>query len=177
MQGYAWGCMSTPCRHARVEVSATIRAPREPAEHAGEYSGVMRSGRSVLAWNAAAASRASVASRNGHPKDLTGTTAAGVHLAAMASVWQALALGFCGLRAVRGELRIDPLLPQAWRSLTVPVQIAGCPVRITVEPGMVTVESTRRVTVRVGAAGTPHRVPPGGLRLRRSGRGGFEALL
>jgi hypothetical protein len=43
MQGYAWGCMSTPCRHARVEVSATIRAPREPAEHAGEYSGVMRS--------------------------------------------------------------------------------------------------------------------------------------
>ena len=108
--------------------------------------------------------------------DLTGTTAAGVHLAAMASVWQALALGFCGLRAVRGELRIDPVLPQAWRSLTVPVQIAGCPVRITVEPGTVTVESTRRVTVRVGPAGTPHRVPPSGLRLRRSGRGDFEAL-
>jgi hypothetical protein len=34
--------MSARCRHADVEVSVTIRAPRDPAEDAREYSGVMR---------------------------------------------------------------------------------------------------------------------------------------
>ena len=44
--------------------------------------------------------------------DLTGTTAAGVHLAAMASTWQAIAGGICGMRAQNGELRIDPDAPR-----------------------------------------------------------------
>jgi trehalose/maltose hydrolase-like predicted phosphorylase len=99
--------------------------------------------------------------------DLTGTTAAGVHLAAMASTWQALVGGVCGMRAQSGELRIDPVLPATWRALEVPVEIAGCSVRVCLEPGRLRVESTRRVTVRVGAGLSPHRVPPGGLCLRR----------
>ena len=99
--------------------------------------------------------------------DLTGTTAAGVHLAAMASTWQAIVGGVCGMRAQSGELRIDPVLPATWRALEVPVEIAGCSVRVCLEPGRLRVESTRRVTVRVGAGLSPHRVPPGGLCLRR----------
>lgn len=103
--------------------------------------------------------------------DLTDTTAAGVHLAAMASTWQAIVGGICGMRAWDGELQIDPALPAPWRSLAVPVEVAGCSVRVCLEPGHLRVESTRRVTVRVGAALKPHRVPPGGLHLRRSSRG------
>ena len=106
--------------------------------------------------------------------DLTGTTAAGVHLAAMASTWQAIAGGICGMRAQNGELRIDPVLPAAWKALDVPVEVAGCSVRECLEPGRARVESTRRVTVRVGQELKRHRVPPGGLCLARSGRGEWE---
>ena len=44
--------------------------------------------------------------------DLTATTAAGVHLATMGSLWQALALGYAGLRPGNdGVLTMDPRLP------------------------------------------------------------------
>ena len=107
--------------------------------------------------------------------DLTSTTSAGVHLAAMGSVWQALAGGLCGLRAERGELLVDPILPASWRSLELPVQIAGRGVRIVVDHAGVAIEATGRVTVRVGPERVRHRVPPGGLRLRRSRAGALEA--
>ena len=63
--------------------------------------------------------------------DLTGTTAAGLHLAAMGSVWQALAFGFAGLRPTRGRLRIDPRMPPAWGTLEVRVRFRGSRVVVT----------------------------------------------
>lgn len=71
--------------------------------------------------------------------DLTGTTAGGLHLAAMGGLWQALAWGFLGLRAQRGVLWIDPSLPAAWGALALRFRIFGNPVTVRAEPGGVTV--------------------------------------
>ncbi|MDH4365281.1 MAG: glycoside hydrolase family 65 protein [Acidimicrobiia bacterium] len=57
--------------------------------------------------------------------DLTGTTAGGLHLATMGSLWQALAFGFAGLRPRRGRLGIDPRLPPSWGSLEIRVRFRG----------------------------------------------------
>lgn len=57
--------------------------------------------------------------------DLTGTTAGGLHLATMGSLWQALAFGFAGLRPARGRLGIDPRLPPSWGSLEIRVRFHG----------------------------------------------------
>ena len=106
--------------------------------------------------------------------DLTETTASGVHLAAMASTWQAIVGGICGISARDGELRIDPASPPPFTSLAVPVQVANARVRVMLDQGTVAIESTRRVTVKVGSQLRPYRVPPGGLSLRWSSRGALE---
>ena len=46
--------------------------------------------------------------------DIGHMTAGGLHLAAMGSVWRALAFGFAGLRPVGDALAIDPVLAPGW---------------------------------------------------------------
>jgi trehalose/maltose hydrolase-like predicted phosphorylase len=84
-------------------------------------------------------------------EDLTGTTAAGVHLAAMGSLWQALVFGFLGARP-GPRLRLDPVLPREWRALTVRLRVRGTRVRVRVEPGRAVVFAERPLQVAIGAA-------------------------
>ncbi len=49
--------------------------------------------------------------------DVSGSTAGGVHIAAMGSVWQALALGFAGARPREDMLELDPRLAPEWELL------------------------------------------------------------
>src|SRR5271157_5529025 len=65
--------------------------------------------------------------------DLTGTTAGGLHLAAMGGVWQALAFGFLGLIAEKGALAIRPSLPEAWGALGLKLRFGGQPVGVRAE--------------------------------------------
>lgn len=82
--------------------------------------------------------------------DVTRTAAGGVHLAAMGSVWQALAFGFAGVRPQRHALAIDPRLPPAWKSLALSLRFRGVPLRVMIEAGGVHVEAARPVRVSVG---------------------------
>ena len=66
--------------------------------------------------------------------DLTQTGVGGVHLGAMGSVWQALALGFAGLRPSGDALRVDPVLPETWSALGIAVRFRDVPLRLRVEP-------------------------------------------
>ena len=91
--------------------------------------------------------------------DVTGATAAGLHLATLGSVWQAVVVGFAGVRGSGGRLRVDPCLPTAWTRLVVRLVWRGVPVRLTIEPGMVAVDAHGDVQLEV------HGVP-----IRRSGR-------
>lgn len=105
--------------------------------------------------------------------DRTGTTGAGLRLAAMGSVWQALAFGFLGLKAEEGGvLRVDPHVPEAWGSLGMNLRHRGVPVRVHARPEALTVEAGSPVRLRVGGEEAAV-VETAGLELRREG-GGWE---
>ncbi len=65
--------------------------------------------------------------------DLTGTTASGLHLAAMGGVWQALAFGFGGIRPRKKSLVIDPRLPRAWQALELRLRFHGRPLVLRID--------------------------------------------
>lgn len=57
--------------------------------------------------------------------DLTDTTAGGLHLAAMGSVWQAVVFGFLGVRPGAAALELDPHIPADWSALEMRLQHHG----------------------------------------------------
>jgi trehalose/maltose hydrolase-like predicted phosphorylase len=69
--------------------------------------------------------------------DIGQATAGGLHLAAMGSVWRALAFGFAGIRPAGDALAIDPLLPPGWETLELRVRFHGSRVRIRIREGSV----------------------------------------
>jgi trehalose/maltose hydrolase-like predicted phosphorylase len=73
--------------------------------------------------------------------DTMGNAAHGVHIAALAGLWQTTVLGFAGLAWEDRGLRLEPHLPQHWQTLRfsvqwrgrlVRVEIAGKPVRLRI---------------------------------------------
>jgi trehalose/maltose hydrolase-like predicted phosphorylase len=105
--------------------------------------------------------------------DLSESTAGGVHLAAMGSVWQALAFGFAGIRPLGDALAIDPRLPDAWRALELRLRFRESRVSVRIEPErtLVRADPPLRVAFR---AGEPVVAGPEGTRLaiRSHGKGG-----
>ena len=73
--------------------------------------------------------------------DLTGTTAGGLHLATMGSLWQALAVGFAGVRPRDGVLVVDPRLPPQWRGLHLRLTFRGCPFGLHIDHRGVDIET------------------------------------
>jgi trehalose/maltose hydrolase-like predicted phosphorylase len=73
--------------------------------------------------------------------DLTGITSAGLHLATLGGVWQALLLGFAGARVDAGALSLDPHLPTRWGSLRLRYRCLGRHVdlRMTHDSTLITV--------------------------------------
>jgi trehalose/maltose hydrolase-like predicted phosphorylase len=98
--------------------------------------------------------------------DLTGTTAAGVHVATMGGLWQALAFGFAGVRPGRGRLTVDPHLPPSWPAMEVRVRYRGTPVRVRVEHERFVV--TCDAPVDLHAAGSDVTVGSGETTFRRA---------
>ena len=66
--------------------------------------------------------------------DLGGVTAAGLHVAAMGSVWRALAYGFGGLRPIGDALAIGPVMTPGCDALELRVRFRGSRVRVRVHP-------------------------------------------
>ena len=99
--------------------------------------------------------------------DLTGSSAAGLHVATMGGLWQALAFGFAGIRPRHGMLDIDPAIPTAWSSLEMRVQFRGSRVRVRAEHSRLCIRTDRRTPVVVG--GAPFTAGPGKLEFRRRG--------
>jgi trehalose/maltose hydrolase-like predicted phosphorylase len=81
--------------------------------------------------------------------DLTGTSAGGLHLATMGSVWHALVFGFAGVRPRNGTLTVDPRLPRRWQALDLRLRFRGNRVRIRIEHDRVDVQGERPVPVEV----------------------------
>jgi trehalose/maltose hydrolase-like predicted phosphorylase len=109
--------------------------------------------------------------------DLQGTTAAGLHIATMGSLWQALAFGFAGVRPDGDALHVDPRLPPQWRSLELSLSFRGVPLTVRVEPQAVVV--TADAAVRVRLEGREPLVVAGGRprRIARPDASGVEAAM
>lgn len=102
--------------------------------------------------------------------DLTGTSAGGLHLAAMGSLWQAIAFGFIGLRPAPDVLDVDPRVPAQWRSVELTVSFRGSRVRLHAEPDRLHVTAEPPIRVRVAGA-QPLPVGPEGREMPLTGRG------
>jgi trehalose/maltose hydrolase-like predicted phosphorylase len=64
--------------------------------------------------------------------DTVGMTAAGLHMANLASVWQAMLGGFAGVAVQAGVVTVDPRLPAAWGSLEIRFRCLGRRVRLRI---------------------------------------------
>jgi trehalose/maltose hydrolase-like predicted phosphorylase len=84
--------------------------------------------------------------------DETATTAGGLHLATMGGVWQALVMGFAGVRPDRDALAVDPRLPEAWNGLDLRLRFRGVPLRLRAEHELVAVDAGAPVRIRAGEA-------------------------
>ncbi len=100
--------------------------------------------------------------------DVGRTGAGGVHLAAMGSLWQALAYGFAGLRPLGDALVIDPCLPASWPAFEIRIAVPGCPAASAAR-------TTRGRGPGLGAGARDRRRSPGRVRGRRNARSAFPA--
>src|SRR5262249_16234698 len=87
--------------------------------------------------------------------DCMGNGASGIHMAALGGNWQAIVMGFCGVRASEYALAITPVLPAGWQSVRFSIVYEGAPVSLRVTPGEITMdltqaESGRNLPVEVG---------------------------
>jgi trehalose/maltose hydrolase-like predicted phosphorylase len=64
--------------------------------------------------------------------DLTGTTGAGLHMANLGGVWQAVLAGIAGVNVRAGVLTVDPRLPAAWQRLRLRFRCLGRRVRLDI---------------------------------------------
>jgi trehalose/maltose hydrolase-like predicted phosphorylase len=103
--------------------------------------------------------------------DLTGSTASGVHLATAGGLWQALVLGFAGLRPSHDRLVVDPHVPRAWGQLGVRLRFRGSRLLVRCAADWAELRSDAPIIVEVG--GLPVPTGPGALRLQRA-PGGWE---
>ncbi|MEY2957921.1 MAG: hypothetical protein RLZZ01_489 [Actinomycetota bacterium] len=85
--------------------------------------------------------------------DLTGSTHEGLHLATMGGLWQAIVIGFAGIRLDDDLLIVEPDLPSRWRRLAVSFTVRGAQVRVVVDHRTSVVEHDGRIStppVRIG---------------------------
>lgn len=99
--------------------------------------------------------------------DLTGSSALGMHIATMGGLWQAMVVGFAGIRPVDECLGIDPRLPPGWGSLAVRVRFRGSRVLVAIAPDHLTIHADPLARVRVGSG--DYSVGQSGLRWRPRG--------
>jgi trehalose/maltose hydrolase-like predicted phosphorylase len=90
-----------------------------------------------------------------------GSSAGGVHIAALGGVWQAAVLGFAGLSWQTGTLRLSPRLPEAWTRLAFALHWRGSVLRVRLDPANVALEIERGPGIDVDVCGVTVHVPVG----------------
>ncbi|HET9723806.1 MAG TPA: glycosyl hydrolase family 65 protein [Actinomycetota bacterium] len=101
-------------------------------------------------------------------EDLTGTSAGGLHLAAMGSVWQALAFGFVGARPKGEVLELDPRVPESWGALEMRLRFRDARIWVRVEPMALEIRADRQTRIRLRGATVVTLAPGVSRRWARS---------
>ncbi len=93
--------------------------------------------------------------------DISGTTAGGLHLAAMGSLWQALVFGFAGLELSDDGISLDPHLPSQWNAVEIPIHLRGVAMRLRIEHGKMRLTAERDTAVVLPGGATAVATPHG----------------
>jgi trehalose/maltose hydrolase-like predicted phosphorylase len=97
--------------------------------------------------------------------DETGMTSAGLHMATLGGVWQAVLHGFLGASAQGGALQLDPRLPSSWPTVEAGFLFRGRRLRVRVRPDAIDVATDTPLDVRL--PGRPPCTVAGQTRLLR----------
>jgi trehalose/maltose hydrolase-like predicted phosphorylase len=95
------------------------------------------------------------------------SAAHGMHSATMGGLWQALVVGFGGIRPSGDALLVDPRMPGAWGEVRIPVRFRGSRVRVRVAEDRLDVRARPAALIAVGS-GAPAMIGPAGRRFRRA---------
>jgi trehalose/maltose hydrolase-like predicted phosphorylase len=98
-------------------------------------------------------------------RDSVGTTTDGLHLAALAGLWQAVVLGFGGVRVTNPDddaLVLDPHIPSQWEELRITLQWHGARVSLRCRSDAVHVVCSANLRVRLGSDAPVLITAPGG---------------
>jgi len=85
-------------------------------------------------------------------EDLTGMTGAGLHMANLGGVWQAVVVGLAGVRVRAGVLTVDPRLPGAWDGLQLRFGCLGRKVRLDITHDRAEIWADAPLAVALGGA-------------------------
>jgi trehalose/maltose hydrolase-like predicted phosphorylase len=111
--------------------------------------------------------------------DLQLNTVSGLHLANLGGTWQAVILGFAGLRMLEGIPHLDPHLPPPWKALRFRLRYRGALLRVDItRRGLsVTLEEAGTEPVALCLGCEPVTLTePGETRETKRGRAGGNAV-
>ncbi len=94
-------------------------------------------------------------------KNIHHNTQHGIHAASLGGTWQAVILGFGGVRASKGMLAFAPRLPAGWRRLSFCLLWRGNPVWVSIDAEQIKLRwETRRSAepLRIAIDGAQHRL-------------------
>ncbi len=94
------------------------------------------------------------------------SAALGMHAATMGGLWQALVMGFGGIRPSGDALAVDPRVPGEWGAVRIPVRFRGSRVRITVDEDRLEIRAHPAARIAIGES-APGTIGPHGRRFRR----------
>jgi beta-phosphoglucomutase family hydrolase len=80
-----------------------------------------------------------------------GNAAHGVHVATMGGLWQAAVMGCGGLRVARATVHLDPVIPDAWKSLRFPLRCHGRRLQISFTADELTLDVDGDLELGLGA--------------------------
>jgi len=86
--------------------------------------------------------------------DNMGNAFGGVHIAALGGIWQALVLGFAGLRIGEEGLVFMPHCPAGWRSIGFPLLWRGCRLQAKIEPATLEIDAIDGAALPVSVGST-----------------------
>ena len=94
-------------------------------------------------------------------------TGAGLHMANLGGIWQAVAAGMAGVRVRAGVLTVDPRLPGAWDGLQLRFRCLGRKVRLDITHDRTEIWADGPLAVAL--AGQAPRTVTGTATLRAAG--------
>ncbi|HZV02548.1 MAG TPA: glycosyl hydrolase family 65 protein [Planctomycetota bacterium] len=111
-------------------------------------------------------------------EDTMGNSAGGVHVGAQGGLWQAVVLGFAGVRLIERGLAFAPALPARWSALRFPLVWHGLRIHVAIERDPPTIElaSSGEGAILIALEeGEVQLLRAGARHVARRGRSGWGA--